>query len=67
LKITEAPTKEIAIGMKISDLAMLPQLIRSVSCAARSPKAVDAAGTTRSQSMLLRMASQNFASDIICW
>jgi hypothetical protein len=62
LKITEAPTKEIAIGMKISDFAMLPQPIRSVSCAASSPNAVDAAGTTISHSMLLRSASQNFAS-----
>ena len=60
--MTEAPTKEIAIGMKTSDLARLPQAIRSVSCAARSPKAVAAAGTTISQSMLLRMASQNFGS-----
>ena len=41
--MTDAPTKEIAIGMKISDLAILPQLIRSVSWAAIRPKAVDIA------------------------
>ena len=63
--MTEAPTKEIAIGMKISDLAMLPHLMRSVSWAARSPKAVEAAGTTISQSMLLLIASQNFGSETI--
>jgi hypothetical protein len=62
LKITAAPTKEIAIGMKISDLAMLPHLIRSVSCAARRPKAVAAAGTIRSHRKLLRTASQNLSS-----
>jgi hypothetical protein len=48
--------------MKISDFAMLPHLMRSVSCAARSPKAVAAAGTTISHSMLLRIDSQNFGS-----
>ena len=51
--------------MKISDFAILPQPIRSVSCAASRPKAVDAAGTTTSHSMLLRIDSQNFASENI--
>ena len=51
--------------MKISDLAKLPQAIRSVSCAASRPKAVDIAGTTTSHSMLLRIASQNLGSPII--
>ncbi len=64
--MTEAPTKLIAIGMKISDLANDPHFSRSVSCAASSPKAVAPAGTTTSHSMLLRMDSQNFVSDIIC-
>ena len=48
--------------MKISDLATPPQAIRSVSCATSSPKAVEAAGTTISHSMLLRRASQNLGS-----
>ena len=43
--MTDAPTNEIAIGMKISDLAILPQEIRSVSCATNNPNAVEAAGT----------------------
>ena len=51
--------------MKISDLAKLPQEIRSVSCAANRPNPVDIAGTTTSQNMLLRIASQNLSSDII--
>ncbi len=51
--------------MKISDLAMLPQQIRSVSCAARRPKIVASAGTTISHSMLLRIDSQNFGSAIM--
>ena len=67
LNMTEAPTNDMAIGMKTSDLARLPQAIRSVSCAASRPKAVEAAGTTISQSRLFRMASQNFGSASICW
>ena len=55
----------MAIGMKISDLAMLPQEIRSVSWATSRPKAVDAAGTTISHSMLFFIASQNFGSETI--
>ena len=51
--------------MKISDLAILPHEIRSVSCAASNPQAVEAAGTTISHIMLLRIASQNFGSSII--
>lgn len=65
--MTEAPTKEIAMGMKISDFAMLPQEMRSVSCAARRPKAVETAGTTISHSRLLRIASQNFDSPAMRW
>ncbi len=50
------------MGMKISDLARLPQRTRSDSCAASKPKTVDIAGTTSNHIMLLRMASQNLGS-----
>ena len=50
------------MGIKISDFAILPQEMRSVSCAASKPKPVEAAGTTKSQSILLRMLSQNLGS-----
>jgi len=53
---------EIAIGMKIRDLAADPHEIRSVNCATRRPAAVEAAGTTINQRRLLRTASQNFDS-----
>ena len=53
------------MGMKIKDLAAVPQAIRSVSCATSRPAAVDAAGTTISQSILLRNASQNLGSESI--
>ena len=60
--MTAAPTKEMAIGMKISDLAMLPQRTRSESWAARSPNSVDMAGTMMSHRKLFFSASQNFGS-----
>ncbi len=56
-QITEAPMKLIAIGMKIIALAKLPQRTASVSCAASSPKKVEAAGTISSHSMLLAIDS----------
>ena len=61
-QITPAPTKLMAMGMKISDLPMLPHFNRSVSCAAISPNSVDSAGTTSSQTRLLRMDSRNLPS-----
>ena len=63
--MTEAPTKEIAIGMKIRDLAILPHQMRSVSCAASRPNIVASAGTTTSHIMLLRIDSQNLGSAIM--
>ena len=55
--------------MKIKDLAMLPSCSplkpHCTSWAASRPKAVEAAGTTTSQSALERIDSQNFASAII--
>lgn len=61
-QITPAPTKLMAMGMKISDLPKLPHPMRSVSWAASSPNSVDGAGTTASRSMLLTRLSRNFAS-----
>ncbi|MNY38482.1 hypothetical protein D3C86_1731120 [compost metagenome] len=54
-QMTEAPTKEIAIGMKTMDLAMLPHQMRSVMTAMTRPKKVQAAGTTASQRILLKI------------
>src|SRR5690606_8213249 len=50
-----APTNEIAIGMKMSDLAILSQRTRSASTATVRPKAVLRKGTTINQAMLLRI------------
>ncbi len=61
-QITAAPTKEIAIGMKIRDLAILPHQMRSVSTAMIRPKKVAAAGTTSSQRKLLKIDSRNWLS-----
>ena len=61
-QITPAPTKLMAMGMKISDLPMLPHFSRSVSCAASRPNSVDRAGTTSSQAMLFSMDSRNLPS-----
>ena len=61
-QITAAPTKEIAIGMKISDFAMLPHQIRSVSAAAIRPKTVESAGTNKSHRKLLKIDSRKPAS-----
>ena len=61
-QITLAPTKEIAIGMKISVLAILPHQMRSVRKAMTSPKKVASAGTTSSQRMLLKIDSRNCVS-----
>ncbi|MNW03044.1 hypothetical protein D3C71_1989240 [compost metagenome] len=61
-QITEAPTKEIAIGMKIRLFAILPHHMRSVSTAMTRPKKVQAAGTTASQRMLLKIDWRNCAS-----
>ena len=63
-QMTPAPTKLMAIGMKISDLPILPHFRRSVSCAAISPNNVDNAGTTSSQTRLLRIDSRNLPSFI---
>ena len=56
--MTEAPTNEIAIGMKISDFAMLPHQRRSASVAMISPNAVDNSGTMISQPRLFSAACQ---------
>ncbi len=50
------------MGMKISDFATLPHQMRSVSCAASNPNAVDIAGTTISHNMLFFIDSQNLLS-----
>jgi hypothetical protein len=54
-----APTKEIAIGMKMRDLAMLPQRILSAKTAINNPNAVLKLGTTKIQSRLFRTDSKN--------
>lgn len=64
-QMTAAPTKEIAIGMKISVLAILPHQMRSVSAAMIRPKKVESAGTTRSQRKLLKIDWRNSPSLII--
>ncbi|MNW15113.1 hypothetical protein D3C71_2135280 [compost metagenome] len=61
-QMTAAPTKEIAIGMKISVLAMLPHQMRSVKAAMTSPKKVASAGTTSSQRKLLKIDWRNSPS-----
>ena len=58
----EAPTNEIAIGMKISDLAMLPHHRRSASTAMIRPKAVAKNGTMISQTRLLSADCQKMPS-----
>ena len=50
-----APTNEIAIGRKISDLAMFSPLARSASTATASPSAVDSVVTTMTHQMLLKI------------
>ena len=66
-QMTLAPTKEIAIGMKIRVLAMLPHQMRSVSTAMTSPRKVQAAGTTTSHSMLLKIDLRNSRSPNAQW
>ena len=61
-QMTLAPTNEIAIGMKISVLAMLPHQMRSVRKAMTRPKKVASAGTTSSQRMLLKTTARNSLS-----
>ena len=61
-QITLAPTKEIASGRKIRLLAIVPHQILSVSTAMISPRKVQAAGTTASQMMLLRIELRNSRS-----
>jgi hypothetical protein len=50
----EAPTREIAIGRKISALANFSYLDRSTSTAYTSPINVDSVGTRATQSAVLR-------------
>ena len=57
--MTEAPTNEIAIGMKISDLAILPHQSRSASTAMIRPNAVAKDGTMMSQPRLFSADRQN--------
>src|SRR5204863_4388177 len=61
-QITEAPTNEIAIGMKISDLAILPHQSRSASTAMTSPNDVANSGTTNSQARLFSADCQKMVS-----
>ncbi len=61
-QMTEAPTKEIAIGMKTMLLAILPHQMRSVMTAMTRPKKVQAAGTTASHRMLLKIDWRNSRS-----
>ena len=61
-QITLAPTKEIASGRKIRLLAIVPHQILSVSTAMIRPRKVQAAGTTASQMMLLRIELRNSRS-----
>lgn len=61
-QMTLAPTNEIAIGRKMSVLAMLPHQMRSVRKAMNRPKKVDSAGTTISHIRLLKIDCRNSLS-----
>ncbi len=57
-----APTKEMAIGRKISDLAMFSPFDRSASTATPSPRAVDSVVTTMTHQMLLKIVPRTVDS-----
>ena len=54
-QITPAPTKEIAIGIKIMDLAIVPHQTRSARFAITKPKNVLSVGTIKSHPKLFKI------------